>query len=270
MKPKTALILAALMVCASSLACSFSRGDAVATVTQIAAEIFGTQTATAPTSTPTFTPSPTATVTPTPTTTPTPTQTPTATSSPTATKNPNIIFFDDFSGTTEDFPGWDDENVTAGYTDGSYEMVVSGEYYFWTTPRKVSSDLSIDVDTTKISGPSTGQYGVICRLVDADNFYLFLISSSGGYSIWKLSDGEWIPLGSSDWSYNDVVINSTGTGNHITAICNKDTLTLKVNGSTLMDVKDDEFESGKFGMYTQGTGAADLIVLFDNFTVIRQ
>lgn len=61
--------------------CGLSQAEVVATATQMAANIFATQTAQAPTATPTFTPSPAPTATPTvtPTTTNTPTITPTPT-----------------------------------------------------------------------------------------------------------------------------------------------------------------------------------------------
>lgn len=59
-------------------ACKPSEAEMQATVTQVAAELYGTQTALAPTVTPTFTP----TITPTHTDTPTPTHTPTTTNTP--------------------------------------------------------------------------------------------------------------------------------------------------------------------------------------------
>jgi hypothetical protein len=59
-------------------ACGPSEADMQATVTQVAFELFGTQTALAPTATLTFTP----TITPTPTDTATPTATPTVTNTP--------------------------------------------------------------------------------------------------------------------------------------------------------------------------------------------
>jgi putative spermidine/putrescine transport system substrate-binding protein len=70
--------------------CKPSQAQLDATATQVAADIFATQTAQAPTNTPTFTPSPTATETPTalPTFTPTPTLTPTPTHTPTITPSP--------------------------------------------------------------------------------------------------------------------------------------------------------------------------------------
>jgi hypothetical protein len=81
------VILAAVILlsaCGILSACGPTQADQDATSTQIAANIFATQTAQAPTATATFTPSPTATVTPTATATPTLTPTPT----PLPTKNP--------------------------------------------------------------------------------------------------------------------------------------------------------------------------------------
>jgi basic membrane protein A len=78
------LVVTALLLSA----CGTSQEDLDATATQIAAEIFATQTAQAPTATPTFTPTPTPTDTPTLTPTPTPTDTPSPTPTPTPTPTP--------------------------------------------------------------------------------------------------------------------------------------------------------------------------------------
>jgi hypothetical protein len=65
--------------------CGPSQAELHATATQVSAAAFATQTAQAPTTTPTYTPSPTPTMTPTPTATPMPTNTPTPTPAPTNT-----------------------------------------------------------------------------------------------------------------------------------------------------------------------------------------
>jgi hypothetical protein len=81
------ITLLSLLIGAILSACGPSPAEQAGTATQAAANIFATQTAQAPTATPTFTPSPTATptATPTPTSTPTPTPTETATITPTPT-----------------------------------------------------------------------------------------------------------------------------------------------------------------------------------------
>lgn len=74
-------ILISILIAVTLSGCGLSQADVDATATQMASEIFATQTAQAPTVTPTFTPSPTPTATP--TLTPTPTNTPTITPTPT-------------------------------------------------------------------------------------------------------------------------------------------------------------------------------------------
>ncbi len=86
MKRNALLALLCLAMALSLLACTSAEEKRNAQATEIAAGIFATQTAQAPTITPTFTPSPTPTFTPTPT--PTPTFTPTPTPTPTFTPTP--------------------------------------------------------------------------------------------------------------------------------------------------------------------------------------
>ena len=86
---KTAPILVSLLLVASVTACtSFSESQHNAEATEIAAQVFATQTAQAPTATPTASPTPT--WTPMPTSTPSPTPTPTPTASPMPTTTPTL------------------------------------------------------------------------------------------------------------------------------------------------------------------------------------
>jgi hypothetical protein len=88
MKLKLPFVAAALLAAWLLAACGPSEAQRAATSTQIAADIFATQTAGAPTATATFTPSATPTDTPTPTLTPTATHTPTPSDTPTPTPTP--------------------------------------------------------------------------------------------------------------------------------------------------------------------------------------
>jgi hypothetical protein len=270
MKPKIILIIALILLSVPSLACRLMRGDPIATVTQIAADIFATQTATVPTVTQTFTPTPTATITPTPAITPTPTQTPTPTETPTATLDPNTLFYDDFSGSITPFTERDGQLVSAQYEDGSFHIDLGGNDFFWTTPDKNYTNISIDVDVKKIGGSSSAQYGVVCRLVNSENYYAFTIGNDGTYGIWKFLNGKWISLASTEWGFNEAVINQGDSNNHITAICDGDNLSLKVNGYTLMDVTDGDLTHGDVGLYAESFDSFGIDVLFDDFLVTRQ
>lgn len=83
MNTKKVITLLSLLTGSLLAACGPSQAELDATTTQMAKDIFSTQTAQAPTATETHTPSPTATVTPTPTSTSTSTSTPTPTLTPT-------------------------------------------------------------------------------------------------------------------------------------------------------------------------------------------
>lgn len=83
--------------------CGLSQVEVQATATQLAAEIFATQTAQSPTVTPTFTPSPTPTATP--TLTPTPTNTPTITPTPTPPLMAVVFTLDDLPVGFQAMPG---------------------------------------------------------------------------------------------------------------------------------------------------------------------
>lgn len=108
-------------------ACGPSQAALDSTATKVAADIFGSQTASAPTATSTYTPSPTVTLTPTPTSTPTPALTPTPTSTPTPTPGPDLTSFE---LTLEDLPaGFEQmppdmlESLVAGLPEGSTGFV---------------------------------------------------------------------------------------------------------------------------------------------------
>ncbi len=90
MKTRAPFATILLLIGVMASACGPSQAALDATATQVAANIFATQTAQAPTATPTFTPSATPTATPEPTSTPLPTHTPTPipTSTPTHTPVP--------------------------------------------------------------------------------------------------------------------------------------------------------------------------------------
>ena len=88
MRKRMSFVWICLLTSAILVACGPSQAELDAQATEVAANIFATQTAEAPT--PTFTPTSTPTPTFTPTQTPTPTKTPTPTFTPTSTPTPTF------------------------------------------------------------------------------------------------------------------------------------------------------------------------------------
>jgi hypothetical protein len=246
--------------------CGPSPDEINTTSTKVAADIFGTQTALVPTTTMPFTPGPTGTSTP----TPLPSATALPSNTPSPTHDPSVLFFDDFSDPSS---GWNEYTDTDGkieYAQGKYLFTIrSTDTYYWATPYRNYSNVVIDVDAKKVGGPENNEFGVICRLKDEKNFYLFSISSDGYYGFFKMIDGEWVQEDKTEWQFNDKVILSGFRVNHFKVTCNADSLMLEVNGSTLIDIHDTDLITGDVGLYAGAYLSQDVVIQFDNFKVTK-
>lgn len=181
-----------------------------------------------------------------------------------------VLFKDDFSNTNS---GWDrvqDDDGINDYVDGGYRILVNKEnWYFWSNPGLNFSDVIIDVDAKKIGGPDDNDFGVICRYKDNSNFYFFTVSSDGYYGISKIIDGEEFMIGMDSLQFNDKVVNLGAASNHIQASCIGNSLTLKVNNTTLADVKDSDLTSGDVGLIAGTYDEIGTDILFDSFVVSK-
>jgi tetratricopeptide (TPR) repeat protein len=180
----------------------------------------------------------------------------------------DILFEDDFSSP---YSGWttrEADDYTIRYADGSYRFNLQADgTTVWGRPRLDLTDVSIEVDVTKFSGPDT-LIGVICRYVDSDNFYLLEIADTGVFAIYKLKDGKWgdPPIVAFDQSE---AIQTGNAANHLRADCSGSTFTLYVNGEKVAEGYDPDFASGDVGLLVGSFDQGGIEVEFDNF-VIRQ
>lgn len=272
MKNKKNFVLVWILLYFVSSACGLIQADNEKKITQIAQNILNTQTSIALSWTPTHTASPTFTLTPSATAsaTPTPTSSPTPSRTPTATRDPAILFSDDFSNPNSGWFEYSGEDGEMMYSDGGFRInIKSAHWFYWSTPERSYTNVIIDVDVRKISGPINNEYGVICRYMDRSNFYIFSISSDGYYGIFKIVDDEWNMIQDIDWRFNDKVIKTGAGTNHMRITCDGENLSLEVNGSILMDVNDSDLKAGDVGLYAGVYDAPGLEVLFDNFIVRR-
>jgi len=177
-----------------------------------------------------------------------------------------VVYQDDFSDPNS---GWDEETWEAGvvrYQDGEYEMTVKKtSWMVWSNLNEEYSDLAISVDTRVIDPTGGGDYGLICRYQDEDNFYALEVSEDGYFSVWKRDQGETVMI--SDWEASDAI--PVDTPFRIVAVCSGNHLMLGVDGKLLADVTDDSFTNGKFGMLAGTYDKSGLTIGFDNFTVYK-
>ncbi len=182
----------------------------------------------------------------------------------------SILYKDDFSSSSSGWPVASDADKAANYTaDGQYQIqAITKEQDVWAHPGVTFSDVSIEVDATKASGTDNNGFGVVCRFVDDNNFYFFMVSSDGYQVIGKYEGGKAKYL-SSDKMQAASGINAGNVTNHVRGDCVGSTLTLYVNGKQLSSVTDTSFTTGDVGLIVGTFEDPNVSVNFDNFVVYQ-
>ena len=192
-------------------------------------------------------------------------------SGPDACNAGGTLFADDFSG--EQNCGWVEYNrggAVVALEEGSLNISTSspGEIW-WTNPNRSFEDVIINVQASQVSGVDDNAYGVVCRYQDEHNFYLFLISGDGYYTIGKYA-GTDIPVTylTADGQYQPSdIINQGAAINDIQASCIGNQLSLAVNGEPLITVTDSEFVSGDIGLAASTMQQGTVEISFDDLRV---
>lgn len=175
-----------------------------------------------------------------------------------------ILFEDDFSDPNSGWIVYHDDEFSADYQNGEFLIDVkpenstnSGIYDQYFGDVVVSVDARIDMAT------GVGDYGIICRFQDNDNFYALEISEDGYFSIWMLQSGDFSYL--YEWEYFYTI--PAGQTANITAACVGDMLSLAVNNVLLVEVTDSSFASGDVGLVAGTFETGGISVAFDNIVV---
>lgn len=178
-----------------------------------------------------------------------------------------VLFSDDFSKTPNGWGNWDRDGSKVEYADGGLRILVNEDQFdFWSVSGHRFEDARIEVDALKRSGPDDNDYGVICRYVDKDNFYMLVVSSDGYYGIAKMKTGRYSMIGSDQLQYSQAIAQGN-VSNHLRADCIGSKLSLFANGQKLMEASDADFASGDVGVLAGSYNGKGVEVLFDNFIV---
>jgi hypothetical protein len=180
----------------------------------------------------------------------------------------SVLFQDDFSNMST---GWDRLLTAEGvmdYDGGGFRILVNAlNTNFWATPHKDLGDVRMEVDVGKLSGPDENRIGLICRYT-ANNYYFFMLSSDGFYTIGLFANGQAIQLGQAEMQYNDSIKKGV-TVNHLRADCVGSTLTFYANGFQIAQVQDATLLSGDVGLMAGTFNQPGVDVIFDNFVVLQ-
>jgi len=173
-------------------------------------------------------------------------------------------------------------NVNEWYT-GNYEgdlvtgdkLITGGRYrwdatalddvIWWGIPEISSvTDFYLTVEARRVSGVEDGQYGVIFRRADSDNYGLFKIEDSQYFKFSLRYEGEWYTV--IDWTETTAI--RPGETNRLTVLAEGFHYTFYINDQYVGEANEDRLSQGEAGVAIELLDAGDTAVFeFDNFEV---
>ena len=187
--------------------------------------------------------------------------------SPTAhAQDGNRLFLDDFSTYANVWETQATPDFTADYDQDTLAFLIdikTAQQEVWSTPRSSLDLAAYVIEVTAVidaTSAADSMVGLLLNYVDEDNFYVFVLRSSGYYEVRLRLDGEWLdkPLvfgkALQAESYRLSVQNQNGV------------FELGLNGVLLVPFVNTELSGGKFGLYAQ-SGDSPVIVRFDDYLV---
>jgi tRNA A-37 threonylcarbamoyl transferase component Bud32 len=190
---------------------------------------------------------------------------------PAAASDWPIVLSDPFDPNVNDWPVGDysDERVTGNrlVTGGTYRWQAEAldGVIWWSIPDIASvSDFYLTAEARRVNGVEDGQYGVILRRADRDNYGLFKIEDSQYFKFSVRYEGEWETV--VDWTEAPAI--RPGEVNRLTVIAEGSHFTFYINDEYVGEASDDRLTRGQSGLAIELLDAGDAATFeFDNFEV---
>jgi hypothetical protein len=169
----------------------------------------------------------------------------------------------------DDNKGWQlsaDASATVSIYDGKLiiEVHEPGQVA-WSAHESVWDNFEMTVVTEQLAGPLDNEYGLLLRMDNDTDFYVFSVSGDGYTRAALFQDELWTVLGS-DWTPNDN-INQGLSANTLSVTALDTTFTLSVNGAEVLKIDDETLSSGSIGLYAGAFGEGGVVVAFDDLNV---
>jgi hypothetical protein len=137
--------------------------------------------------------------------------------------------------------------ISWGITGGKYkwEAEARDSFVWWGYPTLQSaSDFYLAATSQQLSGPSTGEYGLVYRITENDEYYLFELSADGQFAVFLNDANGWDAL--LDWQDSDAI--RLDGENQMAVIAQGEQFYFFVNGQKVADLYDDHLAEGKVGL----------------------
>lgn len=121
----------------------------------------------------------------------------------------------------------------------------------YSTAAPYFEDFDLLLRARPVAGPLDNGYGVVFRLQDADNYYMFLISSDGYYQVQRNINGQQKIL--SDWIPSPLIEQGLNVENWLRVVAQGDNFRFYINNSAVELCIPDS----PFGVSTYSNGCVD-------------
>lgn len=159
-----------------------------------------------------------------------------------------VSTFDDPSTDWEQYEG----RLSAQVMDAALRLDVDAEASLpFSTAAPYFSDFDMLVRTRPVAGPINNAYGVVFRLQDRDNYYMFLISSDGYYQVQRKVNGQERLL--SDWIPSPLINQGFDVDNWLRVVARGESFQFYING----EIVDLCIPSSAFGVSTYSDHCVD-------------
>jgi hypothetical protein len=187
----------------------------------------------------------------------------------------SVIFEDDFSNPNSGWLVASEADAKAEYLNGRYRLLNKKDGYSWGV-RNLEigqlDDFVFEVDAQWYGTSSSyNYYGIVFRVQDNDNYYVFYVSSGDGtYAIDKKVKGTVSEL--KGWTKSTYTKKGTAV-NRLKVVCQGSQISVYVNDSLLTTISDSSLSRGYIGLMV-GKGAStysltvpDADAVFDNLKI---
>jgi hypothetical protein len=183
----------------------------------------------------------------------------------------DVVVCDSFGTNARDWP----EGDYAGDLITGDKFITSGRYrwegnaidsvIWWSVPDMDSvSDFYLTAKARRVSGVEDGQYGLIFRRSDKQNYGLFKIEDSQYFKFAIRHEGEWDTV--IDWTESLAI--RPGETNRLTVVAVGSHFTFYINDQYVGEVDEDRLSEGEAGLAIELLDSDDAAVFeFDDFEV---
>ncbi len=181
----------------------------------------------------------------------------------------------DFVETFEDEDAWPlaaQDGVSADIINEQFQLTVDfpDSLFVTTAGRRNFDDGVFEVEVEPLSGSAESAYGLVLRATpNADDFYFFLISADGYYSIGGCRDScdndNFVRLADNMWTRSDLIRVGLNQRHTLRAEAVGDELTFYIDDNLVDSFTNSSFTRGDIGIFLQ-TFDSPATVAFDNLT----